>query len=435
MTDFIKRNMLTSIGLLLLCGILAFQACKTETQQPAADTTEEDVGITDSETTTQSFPMPDPSAFNPSTNFDFHQISWEYFLWLTSPVEGTDKLVFDTMYTDKAIQPEFKDDKNHILGGVNQAESNGIVVDKNGRAVYTTMAIDGVYRDFVLENKLYDAEALQNFPAKTPFPVGALSLKLAWKIVEDGEDVSGFYTKTAEIQLLEDVNGLVTIPDDPKTQKDVKVALVGFHIAIVVKDHPEAIWATFEQVNNAPFLAANAQGDGGVSELDYTFYDKDTKLADVNQNNAPILTLDAATQKLSPVTQVALQYRRGGGNSINQNNIDELNAMMHEKLDENSIWRNYIEIGAVWFKKGNALRPDWNPNTNQNALITGSIQLSNSVIETFTQHIRSQNECFSCHNTMATTNTPDGLPILGGKNVMTSHIILKNYLGQRVSRF
>ncbi len=420
--------------LFAIACLLSFQACRQASTEVHTEEPTEEMDFTENESLGQTFPMPDAGAFNPSTNFDFHQISWEYFLWLTSKVDSN-QLVFDTLYTDRAIQPEFKDDKNHILGGVNQAESNGIVVDKNGRAVYTTMHIDGTYRNFVLNNHLYNPDSLLAFDPKTTFPEGAISLKLAWKIVADGEDVSNFYTTTAEIQLLEEVNGLVTIPDDPKTEKGVKVALVGFHIAVVVKDHPEAIWATFEHIDNAPFLAANAQGDGGVSELDHTFYTKDTKLKDVNQNNAPILTLDAATQTLSPVTQVALQYRRGGGNSINQNNIDELNAMMHAKLDENSIWRNYIEIGAVWFKKGNALRPDWNPNTNENRLITGSVQLSNSVIETFTQHIRSQNECFSCHNTMATTNTPEGVSILGGKNVSTSHIILKNYMGQRVSRF
>lgn len=422
-------------GLILvsLFCLFLFQACKQAVSDPSENEVEGEELI-ETPNLGQTFPMPDPAAFKPSSNFDFHQISWEYFLWLTSKVD-MEHLVFDTMYTDKAILPEFKEDKNHILGGVNQAESNGIVVDTNGRAVYTTMAINGTYRDFVLENKLYDPTVFQNFPAETSFPVGALSLKLAWKLVGEGEDVSNFYTTEAEIQLLEEVDGLVTIPDNPKTQKNVKVALVGFHIAVVVEGHPEAIWATFEHVDNAPYLAANAQRDGGVSELNHTFYSKNTILADVNQNNAPIMTLDAATQKLSPVTQVALQYRRGGGNSINQNNIDEINEMMHAKLDEKSIWRNYIEIGAVWFKVADGLKPDWNPNTNQNTLITGSVQLSNSVIETFTQHIVSQNECFSCHNTMATTNTPDGLPVLAGKNVSTSHILLKNYVGQRVSRF
>lgn len=414
--------------------LLLFQTCRQATTETPTEEPTEELGFTESEGLGQTFPMPDPSTFNPATNFDFHQISWEYFLWLTSKVDSN-QLVFDTLYTDRAIQPEFKDDKDHILGGVNQAESNGIVVDKNGRAVYTSMYIDGTYRDFVLGNHLYNPDSFLVFNPETAFPEGAMSLKLAWKIVGEEEDVSNFYTTTAEIQLLEEVDGLVTIPDDPKTEKGVKVALVGFHIAVVVKDHPEAIWATFEHVDNAPFLAANAQSEGGVSELDYTFYDKKTILADANQNNAQTLKLDPATQSLSPVTQVALQYRRGGGNSINQNNIDELNAMMHAKLDENSIWRNYIEIGAVWFKKGNALKPDWNPNTNQNRLITGSVQLSNSVIETFTQHIKSQNECFSCHNTMPIFNTPEGVSMVGGKNVSTSHILLKNYLGQKVSRF
>lgn len=375
-----------------------------------------------------SFPQPNPHRFKSSSNLAFHEISWEYFLWLTSEAESG-KFIFETMYTDAAIRPESKDDTNHILGGVQQANSEGILVDRNGRAVYTTMMIDKVYRDFVLDHKLYDAEALLEFPGDTSFPVGALSLKAAWKIVTDGEDTSGMYARRAEIKLLSDDNGTIGIPENPETQDGVLVALVGFHIAIVVEGHPEAIWATFEHVDNAPYVVSGQRRDKPVSDEDFTFYAAKTPMQDSNINGKPVLTLDTATQQLTPVTQVALQYRLGGGSSVNQNNIDRLNTRMHSRLPAGSIWRNYFEVGAVWFVEKDALKPDWNPNSGED-LITGSVRLSNSVIETFTQHIESENECFSCHNTMSLTTVPPGKAVIPGKNVLTSHILLQNYLAE-----
>ena len=156
-------------------------------------------------TAVQSFPEPDPAAFQSTSNFVFHQISWQYFLWLTSEV-SPGKARFETLFSDAAIDPDHANDTTHVLGGVQQANSEGILVDTNGRAIYTTMMINDVYQDFVIKNKLYDPAALQAFPADTSFPVGALSLKAAWKIVQPGEDVSGFYT-TKEAAANSDFDG------------------------------------------------------------------------------------------------------------------------------------------------------------------------------------------------------------------------------------
>lgn len=381
-----------------------------------------------------SIPEPNPED-SLITNCDFHKISWHYFLWLTEKTESG-KLRFETMYNDASINPDVKNPTEHILGGVQQAESNGIMVDKNGRAVYTTLIINDVYRNWVIDNKLYIPDSLLNFPDSADFPVGSMSLKASWKIVEDGEDLSNYYTTTATIELLANVNGKVVIPANPKTQDNVKVALVGFHIAVVAKDHPEFIWATFEHKDNAPDFKPGQMMNEPVSDSNYTFYDAGTVAADCNQNNAFIIKLNEATQKLSPVTQTARQFRVGGGSDTNQGNIDMLNASVHSQLPENSLWKNYMEVGAVWFNidKG-VLVPDWTPNADSLNRITGSIKLSNATIETFTQNIVSQNECFSCHNTLAVTFTPKGTPILPGKNASTSHILLKNYLdGMNVKR-
>lgn len=373
-------------------------------------------------------PTPRPQDFpRNADNCDFHQISWQYFLWLTEEV-APGMLRFETFYTDKAIYPEFKDDTNHILGGVQQANSHGILVDQNGRAVYTTLIINNVYRDFVLKNKLYDPKALKDVSDTLDFPTGSMSLKAAWKIVEEGENTDGYYTRLAEIELLATEGNSVVIPKNPKTQKNVKVALVGLHIAVVVEHHPEFIWATFEHVKNAPNFQENQRMNQAVASGNFTFYKGGTTAADCNQNNASIISLDATSQKLTPITQVARQYRVGGGKESNQNNIDSLNSSVLRQIDPSSLWKNFTEVGAVWFDidKG-VLVPNWSPNSDSIQRITGSVLLSSSVIETFTQNVRSENECFSCHNTMALLDGPAGLGPLAGKNVSTSHILLKNY--------
>ena len=334
------------------------------------------------------------------------------------------------MFNDASINPKVKNPTEHILGGVHQAESNSILVDKNGRAVYTTLIINDVYRNWVIDNKLYIPDSLLNFPETDNFPVGSMSLKAAWRIVEGEEDFSDHYTTTATIQLLANENGKVVIPANPETESNVKVALVGFHIAIVVEGHPEFIWATFEHKDNAPDFKTNQQMNEPVSDKNYTFYDAGTVAQDCNLNNQFIIKLDESTQKLSPVTQTARQYRVGGGSDSNQDNIDALNNSVHSQLPENSLWKNYMEVGAIWFNPSKGkLVPNWTPNADSLNRITGSTKLSNATIETFTQNIVSQNECFSCHNTLAVTFVPNGRQILPGKNVSTSHILLKNYIG------
>jgi hypothetical protein len=378
-------------------------------------------------------PKPNPFAFQSKSNLEFHEISWQYFLWLTEAVQGG-KLRFETLYSDSSIDPDnktgiigslaIKSPKDKILGGVNQATSDGILVDQKGRAIYTTIMINDVYRDFVIKNSLYKPEALRNFPDTTNFPIGAFSLKAAWKIVSPGEDASRFYTTTAKIQKLGYNGKKIVLTNVLET---ARVALVGFHIAVVVKGHPEMIWATFEHVNNAPYSVADQLPGDQVAEGNYTFYKGGTPWQDCNDPASPILKLDTATQKLSPVTQVFRQYRLGGGKSANQNNIDMLNAKMHRAMPRSSVWRNYAEVGAIWFVKKDALKPN-SAFVSSDTLLTGSKVLSNSVIETFTQADTDLNQCFGCHNTTPLTTVPTNAQIVPGKNVLTSHILITNYL-------
>ena len=370
---------------------------------------------------------PDPSNFpqgNDVTNCDFHLVSWQYFLWLTEEVDG--KLRFESYYTNKAIYPDSKDDQYHILDIVEQAQSKGMLVDQNNRAVYSSILINDTYRNWILKNKLYDREAYDAFAATNNFPVGSVSLKTAWKIVDPSDDVSKLYTTKRDIELLDVVDGHPRIPKDAiQVQKDVEVALVGLHIAVVVEGHPEMIWATFEYDDNAPDYNPDQNNDSIVSDKKWLFYKANTLAKNSNENNATSLAfVNQADQTIEPVTEVARQFKNGGGSSTNQGNIEHLNGNAKSQLKgNNSIWQNYFEVGAVWFNTTiDTLKPGWSPN-NDASMVTGSLKLSNSTIETFTQRFQNENQCFSCHNTLGELGTR----IMPAKNFNLSHVLQKNY--------
>lgn len=373
-------------------------------------------------------PQPDPSFINPnSNNCDFHLLSWQYFLWLTEEVDG--QLRFETMFTNKAITPAYKNDTYHVLDVVEQALSKGMLIDQNGRAVYSSIIINDIFQNFVLENKLYDSEVMADFDPNIGFPPGALTLKTSWKIVQEGEDTSKLYTQKSDIELLTIVDGQPRIDkNNPKIKQDVEVALVGLHVAFVPDGHAEFVWATFEFDGNAPDFPENAGLNTPISNKDWLLYAANTAARDVNTDNAGVLKfVNQEAQTLEPITQVARQYKNGGGSDKNQRNIENLNASVKKQLaNKNSIWQNYFEVGAIWFNNPDLLKPNWNPNV-MDSIVTGSLELSNATIETFTQKIVSENECFSCHNTQAVTDVPSTIKMLGGKNINLSHVLLKNY--------
>ncbi len=377
------------------------------------------------------------------TNRAFHEISWQYFLWLTEEIEVNNQkmLRFESMFNDASISLEANDPngRSHILGGIQQAGSNSVLVDENGRAVYTSMMIDDIYYKFVRDNQLYNPEVLKAFDPETNFANGSMSMKAAWKIIPEGQSApKGAYTRKSTLYKVVKIDGNLTTSDNYKDKAkretiEETVVLVGFHIAVVVDKHPEFIWATFEYNDNAPsyILKNETIGTGVPSDENKTFYAKGTELGNCNVSNLKALEVDPVTQIITgaygvdATTQVYRRYEYGAGSSTNQDNIEELNDQVHNALDPNSMWQNYGEVGAVWFNLDNGhLVPNWSLTVDPK-LQTGSLTLSNSVIETFTQDLNQQPSCFSCHNTMK--QSIDGA-IIDGKNVLTSHILLKNYI-------
>jgi hypothetical protein len=386
-------------------------------------------------------PEPNAAGFPASpNNCDFHQFSWNAFLWLTQDVKGQPRFLRfpkDGIQTKAGILNALigRSPKARTLEDVQQAGPDGIMVDLQGRPIYYSIHSNATFGDFIKQNGLLDPAKLRAFDPNTPFPAGTLTLKAAWKVVAAGEDVSTFYTRVAQVALLGMRDGKIVLT---RKIRPARVALVGFHIGATVNGHPEMIWATFEHVRNAPDLPkpVDQMGpDDVVSDKGWTFTKANTRFRDCNINSAGAgaLELNAARQTLSPPTQVCRIIPSGGGSTNNVGNIKSLNDDVHKQLD--GVFNNYFEVGAIWFNATNGLKPNctFQPGALEcraqadTPLLTGSTQLSNTTVETFTQAQSAQNNCFACHNTVQVTSQNTATPSLPGLNVDISHVLINKY--------
>jgi hypothetical protein len=391
------------------------------------------------------FPAP------PQPPCTFHQWSWQMFLWLTQTDAATGEPRFIGFAGPESLDPNLKGKtpatlmpgleltKPKTLADYLQAGPDGILVDQNGRIVYYSIYINDVFSKFVTDNKLNQVDVLRHFDPTAAFPNGSLELKAAWKIVGDNEDMSGYYTRKALINPLVARGGKFVI--DPDKVEQVTVALVGFHIAGTVAYHKEMIWASFENIRNAPDVEnlATIRPDTVVSDKDWTFYKANTPFRACNANPAGSGTqkLDPVSQKMTPVTAVCRLYPYGSGHDKQPNaaSIRELNASVQARLPD--VWKNYFEVGAIWFARA-AFTKEIQPNCTfqlgrlQCGIgLTGSTHLSNATIETFTQGQSTSDNCFACHNTVQRFPPRAGLRALPGKNVAISHVVNNLYFRLR----
>jgi len=143
------------------------------------------------------------------------------------------------------------------------------------------------------------------------------------------------------------------------------VALVGVHVVGVVQDHPEFIWGTFEQVENAPDLPplVPPTSDTPVSPQNFTFYKAGTTAAQSNQQ-APLFTVDQASQAIAPVTNVFRQFAFGNATPDRVADIDSTNKLFRQMIGGGSVkkidqvFSNYNLIGSLWLLP-NTLEPNY----------------------------------------------------------------------------
>ena len=157
---------------------------------------------------------------------------------------------------------------------------------------------------------------------------------------------------------------------DPVTGKcsERLLGLVGLHIVMKTKQLPQWMWATFEQVDNAPDQAALPTPPGKT----YNFYG--------NCPNCPVNT-PPATGSTTP-TQV-VRVTPVSSDAASDNTIFTAALV---SLRGDNVWQNYMLVDAQW--GANSTLP---PTPNQPNF------LANTTLETYLQTPTPPHGCINCH--------------------------------------
>jgi hypothetical protein len=244
--------------------------------------------------------------------------------------------------------------------------------------------------DYILDNKLYDADVQQSFAADPGIDLpdelqgstktGSIELKAAWLELDDPADRQQYLTTEA----------IVTYPG--QEPKQVTVGLVGLHIIHQTSGAPQFAWATFEHVGNAPSAADVANGRLQPS---YTYFDPKCDAAKDVYGCKPNPDQDPKTDPYGAPVQVVRETSLGTGT---QNDIVGLNTDVWQLIrsaNPNSVFRNYQLVNVLWSNPGYRIAPG-----SRVPLGNGGQQppptfgaVANATMETYVQ----SRTCLDCH--------------------------------------
>ena len=403
----------------------------------------------------------------PAVDCDFHEWSWETFIWATAlDTNGVPRflslptpadLIANASAPASKINNKKGTPKLHLAsrlhndagslegtGAIVEADGN-MLVAPNGYPVYASVHMNESYFTTAKNNLIYNGGYQKN--TTDYFPVGSAVFKATWLRLANGQQAPvGAYTTNAEVPVLTIENNIVVPQKDSNgaiKTVTVKVALVGLHVVGITQDHPEFLWATFEHKHNAPMIPDNTFSPSGSDSNNYTFYKANTPFSQVNIANVPpnpattqtpVLSFNVNTQQFTPSTNAVQKNKTGGENFSAQGpqNIANLNASSQTFLNGQSkaqaTFANYNLIGTLWMHSNTYI--DSNPNINKLDQTdgVGSVNLANITAETFEQaatnsSVKDVNNCFLCHNTQSY--------IFGEKNPLQARrIAISHVLGE-----
>ena len=328
-------------------------------------------------------------------------------------------------------------DTKHVL----MSRSNNSLVYYNIMVndVYVAFSkmVTDIHPTFFSSNSLFpttdvELDSIKSYGSKHGIPIVdtdnrvlAMELKTSWVEATNLTNPEDYVKTVATIPNY--------VPDPTSTgtwirngTRTTTLALVGMHVVGSVKGHPEMIWSTFEHVNNTPNAdgfdyTKNNGGTGniatGLGNADFLFCESTANL--ISSFNVPHIISDLNFRLTGANNFIVSQSNTirnqpfgwggrlpSGGNPIPHNpvdilNVEDSNAQLialntdaTNRLLTNDVRKKYFQVGATWSSKF---------KNNQQA---GTIRLSNSTMETYTQAISNNIisttggglNCFSCHN-------------------------------------
>jgi hypothetical protein len=428
--------MKTTKKLLLLIALISLCACKKESKDKVENAIYTNTNVSECLAPDNWFAMVNNTRKTPApnegptsvfannatvSNCNFHQWSWQKFLWLTNEVNGQPLFMNSLIQVNSAGQ-KLDQTKGIVLTDTAQASSPTDILKTpnypSGVPPSTT-----VYYSIFMDKLLYEtmikyAPIAKSDPSKVKditFPVGSLELKTSWINASVLKDTTSYFITKGEI------NGVKT-----------RVALLGMHVVGVVENHPEFVWATFEHENLAPaydWSKATPTSDAPVtSTVDYPFFNKSTTatIKNITSGNGVYTDVFSVYKYGVPLEKemkgsfnVQLYMETSQNGSENFNNIRTINESVKKQLK--GVWNNYFYNGSIWIDtegyEGNqaqaALLDSLSyslSNSEPKKLTRGSVAASNITMETYVQvgfknpttihgtTVSDLANCFSCHS-------------------------------------
>lgn len=249
----------------------------------------------------------------------------------------------------------------------------------------------------------------------------AMEIKTSWVEASSLPDPQNYITIEAVIPSYTKTDSLWTPTNNSQT---VKLAMLGMHVVGSVAGHPEMVWATFEEKNNAPNAAYQyLNSDSVVVTVPQDSTGKWTlssNALDPNPNQAHFkaavntliaengFTISASNSQMSFPWGSAPNVspnREDGSSAASNSEVISINNSVLGWLVGNDIRKNYLLIGATWTSGGAPPSgTSYSTNPTDPGAAIGTSLLANITMETYKQS--NQNSCFTCHS-----NSP-GVPTL-----------------------
>jgi hypothetical protein len=395
-----------------------------------------------------------------TSNCQFHQWSWQKFLWLTRPMQNGHAFFQDSLIqVDPDLIPIAPYSNTPlVLSDTKQAGSAGdLLTNPNGGSPY--MVYYSIYVNNTLKKaadslkKIIDtsASSLNNMLS---FPSGSLELKVSWVNVASipADEQSKYYTATAIIKTIGAKGDTVYTP--------TTVALLGMHVVGRVINHPEFIWATFEHHSMQPYYNwANATTSSDASA---TATNNKLLFGKGTATTLSGITWNSTIKQADSLYRVFTLYKFGTprvaqdsfmqgtcqAGAVNYANVDSLNKCVAANLAPNDIWNNYFYNGSIWVNM-DGLTPSQQDslivaqsfnigNATTGSVARGSLAVSNITMETYLQTFTSNTNqifsfnadslanCFGCHTGSATI-TFKGTRVSAASPLYVSHIF-RNFI-------
>jgi hypothetical protein len=229
----------------------------------------------------------------------------------------------------------------------NQPFKTGALIDQRGNYALFDILMNKAMFDYIAAHDFYsqkgqaagkDAGLKIDFPAGTNVraDLGALMLKVSWKILDKDDDASTFHT----------VDALVSLPKANEQSPEppclhVTLGMVGLHIVHKTEGRPQWIWTSFEHVRNVP---EQADVDAHRATGKYNFYDPDCDTTKCPVNATPPRPWD-------PDPKRNLSFHSGFKSQITRvvpltKETTDLNGKFQGIVG--SVWKNYMLINTQW---------------------------------------------------------------------------------------